>query len=219
MKLFYILPLILVCFTTTAFSQKVHKVKSGEHLNMIAKKYGTTVEVLKKYNGISNANLLKIGQTIRIPLEGSTADNIKEPPRPEFHTVKKGDTFYGISNKYGLDPKTVQKANPKVNPSKIFIGQKISIPGGKPSTKESAPAPKAGEKAPVQEEVAKQDPAPPAAAPKPTYTKVVITEQISLSDLAKNYNMTIAQVNDANGWNYDGLTIFDVGSEAYVFRQ
>lgn len=214
MKLFHILPLILICITSSVFSQKIHKVKSGEHLNMIAKKYGTTAKVLQKYNGISNANLLKVGQTLRIPLAGSTEENIKEPSRPEFHTVKKGDTFYGICNKYGLDAKSVQKANPKLNPSKIAIGQKISIPGGKPTTKEDAPP----AKAPTKDEVVKQDTAPPAVTTKPSYTKVVITEQISISELAKNYNMTTAQINDANGWNYDGQTIFDVGSEAYVFR-
>ena len=44
-------------------------VKSGDNLTKIAKKYGTTVPKLKKHNNISNANLIKIGQVIKIPQE------------------------------------------------------------------------------------------------------------------------------------------------------
>lgn len=46
---------------------KVYKVKPGDSLGAIASKHKTTVAVLTKLNGIKNANLIKVGQTIKLP--------------------------------------------------------------------------------------------------------------------------------------------------------
>ena len=42
-----------------------HKVKKGDTIGEIAKKYGVTVEQIKKLNGLKN-NTIKIGQTLKI---------------------------------------------------------------------------------------------------------------------------------------------------------
>jgi murein DD-endopeptidase MepM/ murein hydrolase activator NlpD len=47
--------------------EKFHVVKSGDNLTKIARQYGTTVPTLKKINGITNANLIKVGQLIKLP--------------------------------------------------------------------------------------------------------------------------------------------------------
>lgn len=46
---------------------KVYKVKSGDTLTAIAKKHGTTVATLVKLNKIQNANLIRVGQSIKLP--------------------------------------------------------------------------------------------------------------------------------------------------------
>ena len=46
---------------------KTHTVVSGDTLGKIAKKYGTTVAELTTLNKIKNANLIKIGQVIKLP--------------------------------------------------------------------------------------------------------------------------------------------------------
>lgn len=43
-----------------------YTVKPGECLSVIAQKYGTTVSQLKSWNGISNPNLIYVGQKIRV---------------------------------------------------------------------------------------------------------------------------------------------------------
>lgn len=43
-----------------------HKVKEGENLGGIAKKYHTTVAALQRLNGITNPNTLRAGRTIRV---------------------------------------------------------------------------------------------------------------------------------------------------------
>lgn len=45
----------------------VYTVKSGDTLSAIAKKYKTTVTKIVKLNGIKNANLIIVGQKIKIP--------------------------------------------------------------------------------------------------------------------------------------------------------
>lgn len=52
---------------TTAITETVYIVKSGDTLSDIAKKYGTTYQKLAQYNGIANPNVISIGQKIRIP--------------------------------------------------------------------------------------------------------------------------------------------------------
>ena len=46
--------------------KKYHKVKGGETLSQIARKYGKTTSQLQMLNGIKNSNLINIGQQIRV---------------------------------------------------------------------------------------------------------------------------------------------------------
>lgn len=46
---------------------KVYTVKRGDTLSKIAKEYGTTVAKLVELNGIKNANLISVGQLIKLP--------------------------------------------------------------------------------------------------------------------------------------------------------
>lgn len=52
--------------TSTPSGGKVHVVARGETLSGIAAQYGTTYQVLAQRNGISNPNLIFVGQQIRI---------------------------------------------------------------------------------------------------------------------------------------------------------
>lgn len=44
----------------------VYVVQKGDTLSRIAKKYNTTVDELQKLNGISNPNLIRVGQKLRV---------------------------------------------------------------------------------------------------------------------------------------------------------
>ena len=46
-----------------------------------------------------------------------------------YHTVGKGQTLWSICSRYGVDIREVQKINNIKNPARIFVGQKIFIPG------------------------------------------------------------------------------------------
>ena len=66
----------------------VYKVKSGDTLYKIALEYNTTVDELKKLNGLTS-NVLTIGKLLKVP--GSSLQT-KE------YIVKKGDTLYSIAS-------------------------------------------------------------------------------------------------------------------------
>ena len=58
----------------------------------------------------------------------STPVAVKPKKKPPItHTVKKGDTLYGLSRKYGTSVSSIQRAN-RLKGSNIGIGKKLIIP-------------------------------------------------------------------------------------------
>jgi LysM repeat protein len=53
--------------TSTPTGTKTYTVKSGDTLSGIASRFGTTSRILMDLNSISNANLIKIGQILKLP--------------------------------------------------------------------------------------------------------------------------------------------------------
>lgn len=74
--------------STAAQSETVYTVQKGDTLSKIASKYGTTWQKLASYNGIANANVISVGQKIKIPGSGTST-----------YTVKKGDSLWAIAAK------------------------------------------------------------------------------------------------------------------------
>lgn len=79
---------------------KMYEVKAGDTLSKIAKAYNTTVQVLTTLNRISNPNLIKIGQVLKIPSEESTAKTLKvgakikiKPDAKDLNSGKKFAAF------------------------------------------------------------------------------------------------------------------------------
>lgn len=101
-----------------ASTNKAYTVKSGDTLSGVASKNGTTVEALQNLNSIKNANLINIGQVIKLP--GTAASS------GETYTVKSGDTLSGIALKMGSTVKKLQDKNGIKEANKIYVGQKIN---------------------------------------------------------------------------------------------
>lgn len=105
-------------------SETIYIVKKGDTLSGIASKYGTTYQVLASYNGISNPNLIGVGQTIKIP--NGTMSHITNTSSRTY-IVKSGDTLSSIAKKYGTTYQKIAKDNNISNPNKIYPGQKLII--------------------------------------------------------------------------------------------
>jgi LysM repeat protein len=105
-------------------------VKKGDTLYSIAKKYKTTVNKLKKINNLSN-NTIFPGQILKIPVFEtnvfeSSKNSINEEKQITYYIVKKGDTLYKISKKYGISIKKLKELN-HLKTTKIKPGQKLII--------------------------------------------------------------------------------------------
>ncbi len=58
----------------------------------------------------------------------SAAPDATAKPTTKTYRVKKGDTMIAIAAKFGITLKALMKANPKVKPSALKVGQKLIIP-------------------------------------------------------------------------------------------
>jgi LysM repeat protein len=120
--------------TGTGGATSTYTVQAGDTLGKIALRYGTTVAALLKLNGLSNPDVLAIGQKLKVPGTGGAAPAAVGTPKPatggqgRTYVVQKGDTLLSIARRYGLTTKQLQAANNITNPDKIFPGQKLVIP-------------------------------------------------------------------------------------------
>lgn len=104
-----------------------YTVKSGDSLWSISRKFGVTVNDLKKVNNLSS-NLLSIGRNLIIPgKKNNTSSN--------EYVVKKGDTLYGIANKYNVSVDNLKSYN-NLSTDSLSIGQIIKIPDNKVNSNE-----------------------------------------------------------------------------------
>lgn len=102
-----------------------YTVKSGDSLWSISKKYGITVDELKQANNLTS-NLLSIGQNLLIPTKESEATTNE-------YIVQKGDTLYGIANKFNTTVDNLKSIN-NLTTDSLSIGQVLKLPSTTAST-------------------------------------------------------------------------------------
>jgi len=119
----------------------IHKVKRGETLIKIAKKYHVWVRDLRKINNLKNDNL-RAGQLLCIKKGKPVKSNItrKEKTKKKeifktvvkkeilIHKVKKGESLTLIARKYKTSVNEIIKANKLKKPYIIRPGQKLKVP-------------------------------------------------------------------------------------------
>lgn len=111
-----------------------HKVKSGETLSGIARKYKVSIKTIEQVNNIKSVNYIKAGDNLRIPTKGNAQD-AGGPADGKWHVVKSGDTLTSIAQTYNIKSwKDIQKTNGISNPNRLSIGQELFIPDGESVT-------------------------------------------------------------------------------------
>jgi LysM repeat protein len=115
--------------------QIIHVVQPGENLFRIALRYGTTVGAIVAANGLTNARTIYAGQRLVIP-RGSGSSATAGHPTTTYGTyvVRRGDTLSQIARRFGTTTATLARLNSIANPSAIYAGQVLRLPGAAPAS-------------------------------------------------------------------------------------
>ena len=171
----------------------LHFVKSGETLFEIAKVYKVTVDDIFKSNPESR-NGIKPDQILKIPVKAS-----KKPEKKDFdstsdfffHIVKSKETLYSLSRQYGVSIEEIKNLNPEIG-EYLKEGQTLKIPIIKQDTNEIGSS--LAENAVIH----------------------MILPGETLYGIARHYNVTIGEIQNANPGLTDQLKI---GQEILIPNQ
>ncbi|MBT3738211.1 MAG: LysM peptidoglycan-binding domain-containing protein [Candidatus Marinimicrobia bacterium] len=108
-----------------------HKVRNGESLWTIAKKYRVSQHDIAAVNKIRNRSMIRIGQKLTIPVPGINLASMSNSAMPGYnkltYKVRKGDTLGHIAEDYGTKASTIRKWNSLKYGQHIFPGQKLIL--------------------------------------------------------------------------------------------
>jgi membrane-bound lytic murein transglycosylase D len=106
----------------------VHKVRRGESLSTISKKYKVSIHDVAAVNKIRNRHKISIGQKLTIPIRGAYASHDGPPGHIKVvYTVRKGDTLGHIAEDYGTRAVKIRRWNNLAYGQYIYPGQKLVL--------------------------------------------------------------------------------------------
>lgn len=114
-------------------------IKEGESLYKIASEHNTSVDKILEINNNLDREKYQAGTVIKLPIEQESenyiapdenvASNAPDTNKSQYelqHIVRKGETFFSISHRYGISVDDLEKANPQVGI--IREGMTLNIP-------------------------------------------------------------------------------------------
>jgi membrane-bound lytic murein transglycosylase D len=114
-----------------------YKVKSGDTLGAIAKRFGTSVAAIQSANNLKSSQL-KIGQSLSIPGQAPMSSPYAIQAEQEiaqrtqknsgtYYTIQSGDSFWTIAKKHGTSIQNLLKWNELPANAKLKPGQKLLV--------------------------------------------------------------------------------------------
>ncbi len=141
----------------------IYKVKAGDTLYAVSRKFGMGVDELKAINSLKSNNL-SVGQSLKVRSSGNVPTFIPTPTPPAqqpappppvtnttstgIYKVVAGDTLYRISTKTGMSVDGIKSLN-GLSSNNLSIGQILKIRGSSISTPVPTPNPVPAQPTPV----------------------------------------------------------------------
>ena len=174
-------------FATQAFAA-TYKVQSGDSLYTISKKYGTSIQDLKKWNHLSSDTLYPK----QILTVSQNAASISKPtPAAKTYKVKSGDTLGAIALKYSVTVAQLKSWN-KLSSDLIHIGDILKISSSAATSSSTASV------------------ASVTTAPASSVKTYKVTSGDSLSKIALKFKVTVSQLKSWNQLKSDFIKIGQV---------
>ncbi|EPQ5229957.1 murein transglycosylase D [Providencia stuartii] len=100
-----------------------YKVRKGESVASIAKKFNTTAKNIQKLNGLKTASVIKPGQVLKVSNTASTVSNRKA----KTYKVRKGDSYYSIAKRHGIKLNDLMTWNSGVKMADLKPGVTLNL--------------------------------------------------------------------------------------------
>ena len=104
--------------SSTSGNRVRYRVRRGDTLSGIARKYGTSVSRIKSWNGLRSSRI-RAGQVLTLYTGGGGG--------PVVHRVARGHTLIAIARRYGVSVSSIKRAN-GLRSDRIYVGQRLTIP-------------------------------------------------------------------------------------------
>jgi membrane-bound lytic murein transglycosylase D len=133
---------------TEQVRDRQYRVKRGDTLSAIARRFRVKQSELMALNQLRNRNHLRIGQVLNLPVHypqravarTASPNRVPEPiPADGLYRVRRGDNITEIARRFGVGTKDLLAVNRIRDPNRISVGQVLQIPGGA-NTARTSPA-------------------------------------------------------------------------------
>ncbi|MCY8108629.1 LysM peptidoglycan-binding domain-containing protein, partial [Bacillus spizizenii] len=172
-------------FAGAASAQSI-KVKKGDTLWDLSRKYDTTISKIKSENNL-RSDIIYVGQTLSINGK-STSSKSSSSSSSSTYTVKSGDSLWKISKKYGMTVSELKKLN-GLKSDLLRIGQVLKLKGSASSSSSSSSSVSTSSSSTSTYKVKRGD---------------------SLSKIAKQYGTTVSKLKSLNGLKSDVIYVNQV---------
>jgi membrane-bound lytic murein transglycosylase D len=118
----------------------VHRVRRGETLSTIARRYGTTVSAIARSNNLRSRNTIRVGQRLRVAVRGDSSAATRVvasagPAGPVTHRIRPGDSLWRLASRYGTTVDRIRRDN-GIRGSRLYVGRTLRIlPGSAGDTR------------------------------------------------------------------------------------
>ena len=107
-----------------------HRIRRGETLSVIARRYKTSVRRIMRANNMRSSHIVA-GRLLKIPQRGykyTAKKTVKRKSGKRYaHKVTSGDSLWIIAKRYGTTTQEIQKLN-NLSGTNLHIGQVIKLP-------------------------------------------------------------------------------------------
>ncbi len=113
-----------------------HRVRPGQSLSQLARRYHTSIRAIMVVNNIRSPNYIRVGQKLKIPLRGSGRVYAKtsetagcDSLKPLRYRVKRGDSLWLLARRHDTNIQEIMGLN-HLKSSRLHIGQRLLIRKG-----------------------------------------------------------------------------------------